>query len=111
MRRVAVLGALLACAAAGAQRQPVLGQVGAPHNYYFREMYLPHLTSGPSAVAGWAVARIFDARQSLEAAPRHRGRGAIDRRPGLRLSTGLVAGRKTDRFRALRRRCDGTGAA
>src|SRR6266850_5788884 len=51
MRRVAVLGALLACAAAGAQRQPVLGQIDAPHNYYFREMYLPHLTSGPSAVA------------------------------------------------------------
>jgi Tol biopolymer transport system component len=34
-----------------AQRQPVLKQIDVPHNYYFREMYLPQLTSGPSAVA------------------------------------------------------------
>jgi Tol biopolymer transport system component len=34
-----------------AQRQPVLKQIDLPHNYYFREMYLPQLTSGPSAVA------------------------------------------------------------
>src|SRR4029078_9456706 len=26
---------------------PVLKQVHLPHNYYFREMYLPQLTSGP----------------------------------------------------------------
>ncbi len=37
--------------AVGAQRQPVLKQVKLPHNYYFREMYLPQVTSGPSAVA------------------------------------------------------------
>ncbi len=36
---------------AGAQRQTVLKQIELPHNYYFREMYLPQLTSGPSAVA------------------------------------------------------------
>lgn len=36
---------------AEAQRQPVLKQIDLPHNYYFREMYLPQLTSGPSAVA------------------------------------------------------------
>src|SRR6202795_5049480 len=34
-----------------AQREPVLKQVDLPHPYYFREMYLPQLTSGPSAAA------------------------------------------------------------
>jgi len=34
-----------------AQREPVLKQIDVPHPYYFREMYLPQLTSGPSAVA------------------------------------------------------------
>ncbi len=33
-----------------AQRQPVLKQVAVPHAYYWREMYVPQLTSGPSAV-------------------------------------------------------------
>ena len=33
-----------------ADRKPVLGQVQLPHNYYYREMYLPQLTSGPSAL-------------------------------------------------------------
>lgn len=33
-----------------AQRLPVLRQVRIPHPYYFRELYLPQLTSGPSAV-------------------------------------------------------------
>lgn len=34
-----------------AQRVPLLNQIDLPHNYYFRELYLPQLTSGPSAVA------------------------------------------------------------
>ena len=34
-----------------AQRQPVLRQIKLPHNYYYREMYLPQVTSGPSSVA------------------------------------------------------------
>ena len=34
-----------------AQRKPVLPQIDLPHAYYFREMYLPQLTSGPSSVA------------------------------------------------------------
>jgi TolB protein len=34
-----------------AQRRPVLEQIDLPHPYYFREMYLPQLTSGPSSVA------------------------------------------------------------
>jgi TolB protein len=33
------------------QRKPVLTQIDLPHPYYFREMYLPQLTSGPSSVA------------------------------------------------------------
>ena len=33
------------------QREPVLKQIDLPHYYYFREMYLPQLTSGPSSVA------------------------------------------------------------
>jgi Tol biopolymer transport system component len=33
------------------QRRPVLDQIAVPHNYYFREMYLPQLTTGP----GWVT--------------------------------------------------------
>jgi TolB protein len=43
---------LSACMAipAGAQRRPVLPQIDEPHPYYFRELYLPQLTSGPSSL-------------------------------------------------------------
>ena len=34
-----------------AERLPVLKQIDLPHPYYFREMYLPQLTSGPSSLA------------------------------------------------------------
>jgi TolB protein len=53
-RLLALASALLAtliAPTAQAQRQTVLKQIDVPHNYYFREMYLPQLTSGPSAVA------------------------------------------------------------
>ncbi len=40
----------LASSLAIAQRVPVLNQIDLPHNYYFRELYLPQLTSGPSSV-------------------------------------------------------------
>ena len=36
-----------------AQRAPVLQQVDLPHPYYWREMYVPQVTSGPSA-ATWS---------------------------------------------------------
>ncbi len=39
------------CQPALAQRRPVLPQIDLPHPYYFREMYLPQLTSGPSSAA------------------------------------------------------------
>jgi Tol biopolymer transport system component len=37
--------------AAGPMRLPVLNQIALPHNYYYRELYLPQLTSGPSSVS------------------------------------------------------------
>jgi TolB protein len=41
----------LGCANCVAQREPVLKQIDLPHAYYYREMYLPQLTTGPSAAA------------------------------------------------------------
>ncbi len=32
-------------------REPVLKQIALPHSYYYRELYLPQLTSGPASVA------------------------------------------------------------
>src|SRR4051812_8388841 len=43
----------LAAATLTAQREPVLRQIKVPHNYYYREMYLPQLTTGPSG-ASWS---------------------------------------------------------
>jgi TolB protein len=40
--------------AAGPARLPVLNQIALPHNYYYRELYLPQLTSGPSSVS-WSA--------------------------------------------------------
>ena len=48
---VLVLAGFLAGAAAQAERGPVLGQIDLPHPYYYREMYLPQLTGGPSSLA------------------------------------------------------------
>jgi len=42
---------LLIATAAVAQRELTYKQVNEPHPYYWREMYLPQLTTGPSAVA------------------------------------------------------------
>jgi TolB protein len=50
-RIAVILVALLAAGASQAARQPVLAQIDLPHPYYYREMYLPQLTSGPSSVA------------------------------------------------------------
>jgi len=43
--------AILCAAALLAERRPVLGQIDLPHPYYYREMYLPQLTTGPSSAA------------------------------------------------------------
>src|SRR5829696_2481381 len=55
MRLVTLLVILLSASTSApgaltAQRQPVLRQIKVPHSYYYREMYLPQLTSGPSSV-------------------------------------------------------------
>ena len=50
--RAAMLAVLLGFAsAAEAAREPVLKQVDLPHSYYWRELYLPELTTGPSSVS------------------------------------------------------------
>ena len=48
------LGVLCLCgaallSAAEPTRVPILGQIALPHNYYYRELYLPQITTGPSA--------------------------------------------------------------
>jgi hypothetical protein len=51
-RRLGLAALLLLLAVPlAAQREPVLKQIRVPHPYYFREMYLPQVTSGPSAAA------------------------------------------------------------
>ncbi|HEX9755429.1 MAG TPA: CehA/McbA family metallohydrolase [Gemmatimonadales bacterium] len=45
--------AVLAREAPAQQREYVLKQVAVPHHYYWREMYVPQVTSGPSA-ATWS---------------------------------------------------------
>jgi hypothetical protein len=58
MRKILFLGALAIAGAAAAApehavREPVLKQIRLPHHYYYRELYLPQVTSGPSA-ADWS---------------------------------------------------------
>lgn len=48
--RILIVLMLVAPCAFG-QRRPLLQQIDLPHPYYYREMYLPQLTTGPSAVA------------------------------------------------------------
>lgn len=42
---------VMTAGAAWADREAVLKQVDLPHSYYWREMYIPQLTTGPSSVA------------------------------------------------------------
>jgi Tol biopolymer transport system component len=44
----ALLAGALAAAVTRGEREPVLKQIDEPHSYYYREMYLPQVTSGPS---------------------------------------------------------------
>jgi hypothetical protein len=53
MTRTWLLGILLFPGLLAAQRAPVLRQIKVPHSYYYREMYLPQLTTGPSS-ATWS---------------------------------------------------------
>jgi Tol biopolymer transport system component len=49
-RSALVLLGCLAGSTCPAARLPVLGQIDLPHPYYYREMYLPQLTGGPSGL-------------------------------------------------------------
>src|SRR3954470_14914532 len=53
LRRSMLLMLLLlgATGAAAAGREPVLKQVDLPHSYYWRELYIPQLTTGPSGLS------------------------------------------------------------
>ena len=52
VRTALLIGLLLGAArTAGAGREPVLKQVDLPHSYYWRELYIPQLTTGPSSAA------------------------------------------------------------
>jgi TolB protein len=48
---ILALASLLWAAPSAAERVAVLDQVKLPHNYYWRELYIPQLTTGPSAAA------------------------------------------------------------
>lgn len=50
-RALLALLPLFAPASGQAAREAVLNQVKLPHNYYWRELYIPQLTTGPSAAA------------------------------------------------------------
>jgi TolB protein len=68
VRRI-LLALIALCSASSllAQREAVLKQINVPHPYYFREMYLPQLTTGPSGAA-WmpdGAALVYAMRGSL----------------------------------------------
>src|SRR5580693_3712250 len=66
-----------------AQRRPVLQQIDLPHPYYYREMYLPQLTSGPSSVA-WSP----DSREVVYSMAGSLWRQKIDSSTALQLTDG-----------------------
>ena len=57
MKRLLQAVLLLTALPLVAQREPVLKQIDLPHRYYYREMYLPQLTTGPNAAAWSADSR------------------------------------------------------
>ena len=50
-RAVMLTSLLLLAAPTSAGREPVLKQVDLPHSYYWRELYVPQLTTGPSSLS------------------------------------------------------------
>ena len=51
LRALTIAGLVAFAAESIAERRPVLDQIQLPHAYYFREMYLPQVTQGPSSLA------------------------------------------------------------
>ena len=92
---VTVGAVVVSVAPAWGQRRAVLPQIDEPHSYYYRELYLPQLTSGPSSLT-WGPDSgelIYSMAGSLVAAEvGFEGGGAADGWAGIRLPTGLVAG-------------------
>jgi Tol biopolymer transport system component len=66
-----------------AQREPVLPQIDLPHPYYYRELYLPQLTSGPSSVA-WAP----DSKEIVYSMAGSLWRQKLDSKEALQLTDG-----------------------
>jgi TolB protein len=66
-----------------AQRRPVLPQIDLPHPYYYRELYLPQLTSGPSSVA-WAP----DAKEIVYSMAGTLWRQKLDSKEALQITDG-----------------------
>ena len=104
-RRLCVALAVAAPLTAAAQREPVLKQVKVPHPYYWREMYVPQVTSGPSAVTwspdGQEVIYAMQGslwRQRLGATEARE----LTERPRIRLPTRLVARRPARRLLVVR---------
>jgi TolB protein len=68
---------------AGAQRRPVLPQIDEPHSYYYRELYLPQLTSGPSSLS-WGP----DSRELVYSMAGSLWRQGLDSKEALQLTDG-----------------------
>ncbi|HYL64919.1 MAG TPA: CehA/McbA family metallohydrolase [Candidatus Methylomirabilis sp.] len=79
----AVMSLLVLCGPAAAQRSPVLPQIDLPHPYYFREMYLPQLTSGPSSLS-WSP----DSKEVVYSMAGSLWRQAIDSREAQQITDG-----------------------
>lgn len=73
----------VAASVAAAERAPVLQQIDVPHNYYFREMYLPQLTSGPSSLT-WSP----DGRELIYSMQGSLWRQALDSGVAVQLTAG-----------------------
>jgi TolB protein len=83
----ALLAVTLLAPLASAERAPVLNQIKVPHDYYFREMYLPQATTGPTSPA-WSP----DGRTLV-----YSMQGSLWRQePGSGTATQLTAGRGYD---------------
>jgi TolB protein len=81
--RVVIFGAFALCGffPALGQRRYVLPQIDLPHPYYYHEMYLPQLTSGPSGVA-WSP----DSREVVYSMAGSLWRQGVDSMVGMQLT-------------------------